>query len=35
VQLPVLTAVASVLADDCTIQEAVQAVIDLPQLEER
>lgn len=35
VQLPVLTAVATVLADDCTIEEAVQAVIDLPQLEER
>eukprot|EP00892_Ulva_mutabilis_P004700 jgi/Ulvmu1/2601/UM014_0052.1 len=35
VSLPVLTAVASVLADDCTIEEAVQAVIDLPQLEER
>lgn len=35
VQVPVLTAVATVLADDCTIEEAVQAVIDLPQLEER
>lgn len=35
VSLPVLTAVASVLADDSTIEEAVQAVIDLPQLEER
>ena len=35
VSLPVLTAVASVLVGDCVIEEAVQAVIDLPQLEER
>ena len=35
ISLPVLTAVASVLVGDCAIEEAVQAVIDLPQLEER
>lgn len=35
VQLPLLTAVASVLASDCDIEEAVRAVINLPQLEER
>jgi glycerol-3-phosphate dehydrogenase (NAD+) len=35
VSLPVLTAVAAALGGDCSIEEAVQAVIDLPQLEER
>lgn len=35
VQLPVLTAVAAVLADDCDLEEALRAVINLPQLEER
>jgi glycerol-3-phosphate dehydrogenase (NAD+) len=34
VSLPVLTAVASVLVGDCDIEEAVRAVINLPQLEE-
>jgi glycerol-3-phosphate dehydrogenase (NAD+) len=35
VQLPVLTAVAAVLADDCDLEDALYAVINLPQLEER
>jgi len=34
VSLPVLTAVASVLAEDCTAAQAVQEIMNLPQLEE-
>jgi glycerol-3-phosphate dehydrogenase (NAD+) len=35
VSLPVLTAVAAVLAGDCNVEEAVKAVVGLPQVEER
>jgi glycerol-3-phosphate dehydrogenase (NAD+) len=35
VSLPVLTAVAAVLAGDCSVEDAVQAVVGLPQVEER
>lgn len=35
VSLPVLTAIAAVLAGDCGVKEATAAVVGLPQVEER